>query len=1246
MIRLLSLLTLVLLVLLPSALAQDELLTVGERSGFKATATYDEVVELMDRIGQRSPLAHRFEIGKTHEGRSIPAMVIANPPVTTPDEAAEQARRGKTIVLLFGNIHAGEVCGKEALLMLARELTDGETHELLKDVVVLLVPIYNADGNERFSRDNRPGQVGPEQGMGQRPNAMGLDLNRDFVKMEAPETRALIRMVNRWDPSIIVDTHTTNGSLHRYVLTYAGPKVPAGDQELAGYVRDTMLPRITEDLEERGVDTFFYGNFDRQHENWRSFPNEARFGTSYFGLTNRIGILSEAYAYATYEERVRATLAFCKGILEDAAANGKEIRDVLRDARQATVRAGEKAEDDVPIRTRPAPADEKVTVAGWEERRENNRRVSTGKAKDYEVVIWDRFETEESVTRPYAYIYPSEMVWLTELLQRHGLEVHELREDLELDVQTYAIDEVSKAERSFQGHNLATVEVTGSQTSRWFEAGAVVVRTAQDLGNLAVYLLEPECEDGLTTWNYFDDQLAVGSEFPVVRVNTRTRMTTGPVRKLSEDREHGKRVTWEARFDERDLPNFNGDPIRVRRWIDEEHFLLSQDGDTWKVHARTGRSEIYAPTGDMASALARLPTITRRQAEQLTRRADNQWDPDLPGMVFDHENDLYFCDWEGEQAVRLTSTPEVEELELLDPSGRFVAFVRNNDLYVVDIQTQTERALTTGGTDILRNGKAGWVYFEEVFGRNWRTFWWAPDGSHVAFLETDSARVPEFIITDDWRHDQRVEMTRYPKPGDPNPDVRLGIVSSAGGSVRWVDMSDYEPGHLITGVRWTPDSETVRFYVQDRAQTWLDICDVGTGGGSPGLWLRDQTKAWIDQPATMQFLADGSVLMSSERSGWMHLYHYSAKGEVETQVTEGEWEARRVHHVDEKGGWVYLSGTKDTHTGSNLYRARLDGSGIQRLTTGPGTHSIELSPGGSMFVDSVSSFTRPTTTTLYATTSQAGANALRTLDTNPVYDLEEYELGQMEVYTILTEDGFPLEGYTIKPPDFDPEQSYPVWFMTYAGPHAPTVRDSWGGGRTHEQMLASMGYVIFRTDPRSASGRGAVSAWSAYKRLGEQEMADIGDAVRWLTEHEWVDASRVGMSGHSYGGFMTAYAMTHSDLFAAGIAGAPVTDWREYDTIYTERYMQTPSANVDGYKRTSVIEAAKDLKGRLLILHGDIDDNVHAQNTTRLVRALQQADCDFELMIYPGYRHGIFGMHYRSLTVEFMNRMLHPEAKD
>jgi dipeptidyl aminopeptidase/acylaminoacyl peptidase len=254
----------------------------------------------------------------------------------------------------------------------------------------------------------------------------------------------------------------------------------------------------------------------------------------------------------------------------------------------------------------------------------------------------------------------------------------------------------------------------------------------------------------------------------------------------------------------------------------------------------------------------------------------------------------------------------------------------------------------------------------------------------------------------------------------------------------------------------------------------------------------------------------------------------------------------------------------------------------------------------------------------------------------------EYRLGRFEMVQIKTPDGFTLEGSLLKPPNFDPQRRYPVWFMTYGGPHAPTIHDNWNPGRSRDEALAQMGFIVFRCDPRSASGKGAISTWTAYKKLGIPELADIETAIRWLSGHPYVDAARIGMTGHSYGGFMTSFALTHSKLFAAGIAGAPVTDWRNYDSIYTERYMKTPQENPDGYNATSVVKAAKNVHGKLLILHGMMDDNVHLQNTAQLIDALQEANKDFEVMFYPRARHGIFGSHYQRLTVEFMKRMLQP----
>jgi dipeptidyl aminopeptidase/acylaminoacyl peptidase len=268
---------------------------------------------------------------------------------------------------------------------------------------------------------------------------------------------------------------------------------------------------------------------------------------------------------------------------------------------------------------------------------------------------------------------------------------------------------------------------------------------------------------------------------------------------------------------------------------------------------------------------------------------------------------------------------------------------------------------------------------------------------------------------------------------------------------------------------------------------------------------------------------------------------------------------------------------------------------------------------------------------------------MRTLDTNPVHAREEYRFGKYELVHIPTPDGFTLEGSILKPANFDPKRRYPVWFMTYAGPHAPTIHDSWGGGRVQDEALAQAGFIVFRSDPRSASGKGACSTWVAYKKLGIPELADIETAICWLNSHSYIDASRIGMSGHSYGGFMTAFALTHSKLFAAGIAGAPVTDWRNYDTIYTERYMNTPQENPDGYNATSAVKAAAKLHGKLLLLHGLMDDNVHVQNTVQLVEELQKADKDFEVMIYPRARHGGFGKHFQLLMVDFMKRTLRPE---
>ena len=1229
--------------LVPTTAGADEpLLTVAEKSDFRATSRHADVVAFCQRLAQKSPVVRLGELGTTSEGRKLPLLILADPPVSTPEEAA---RTGKLVVYAQGNIHAGEVDGKEGLMMLARDIAMGDGRPLLKDLVVVIAPIFNADGNERMARTNRPGQVGPEEGMGVRFNAQGLDLNRDFVKLESPEVRALVRFVNRWDPAVLVDTHTTNGSHHRYTITYEGPRHPACDPKLVHYVNDVLFPDVGQRLERRGgYKSFFYGNFSRDHSRWETVPATPRYGIHYFGLRHRIAILSESYSYAPYRDRVLASRDFVRCILDFSAANRAAIHDLVTQGRAPTAVAGRQpgASDQIGLRSKAVPVPTRVTLLGYVEDQQGGRRVATDRPKDYEVEYLGRCEPTLQIRRPYAYLIAPSQATAIENLQRHGLAVDELREDIELDVDVYRVDQVERAPRPFQKHQLVTLQVTPRAEPRRIPAGTVLVRTDQALGTLAAFLLEPQSEDGLATWNFFDEALQEGKDYPVLRLASPTPITSGPVRPLPEDRTMNRPVTEEAVFGAD--AQLRGRPVPGIVWLDDEHFLQSKGGQQLKVDALTGRSMPYQRPHDaekVAKALSTLPTIGSKQAQSLADRLVARADAKAAGTFFDHDNDLYYARLDGTQAVRLTKTPGPKELPSMSPDGKFIAFVRANNLYVVDVATQTERVLTTDGSPVVLNGKADWVYYEEIFNRNYRAYWWSPDSTKLVFLRFDDTPVYKFTVIDQIPGRQDVEATPWPRAGDPNPVVKVGIVSAAGGPVRFADLSGYsETSSLVIRAGWMPASDRAYFYAQDRAQTWLDFCTVPATGGKITRLFRDATKAWIEDPGEPRFLKDGSFLLFSERSGFKHIYRYDKDGKLQNQVTSGNWEARSIQRVDEAGGWVYFSGMRDSPIASNFYRVKLDGTGLERLTKKAGDHRASLNPGNTLFIDTWSNHATPTQLCVCKT----DGSVVRTLDTNPVYEREEFRLGRFEMVQIPTPDGFMLEGSLSQPPDFDANKRYPVWFMTYGGPHTPTVHDSWGAS-LRDQAMTKMGFIVFRCDPRSASGKGAVSTWTAYRQLGVQELKDVETAINWLKEKPYVDGTRIGMSGHSYGGFLTAFCLTHSKLFAAGIAGAPVTDWRNYDTIYTERYMNTPQENPGGYDATSVVKAAGQLHGKLLILHGMMDDNVHLQNTAQLLDGLQAADKDFEVMFYPRARHGIFGRHYQRLVNDFMKRHLLDKPK-
>jgi dipeptidyl-peptidase-4 len=1233
-----------------AARAEDtKLLTVAEKSDFKATSKHADVIDFCQRLAKASPLVRIVEFGKTTEGKILPAIVLADPPISTPEEAA---RSNKLIVYAQGNIHAGEVDAKEGLMMLARDLALAAERPLLKDLIIVIVPDFNADGNDRMSKTSRRGQVGPEEGQGVRANGQGLDLNRDFIKLESPEVRALARFVTQWDAAVVIDGHTTNGSYHRYTLTYEGPRCPAGDGDLIAFVRDTLFPDVGQRLKKHsGFDSFFYGNFNNDRTRWETVPPTPRYSTHYIGLRNRIGILSESYSYASYKDRILASRDFALSIFEFTAANKDKVSQLLKQARNKTVEGGKapKPGDKVALRSDPAPVAGITHFLGFVEEMKDGHNVPTKELKEYPLHYWGNTKPTFTVERPYAYLFPSTLAKAVENLQRHGVTVEELHEDIELDVEAYRVDKLKREKDPFQRHRTVEIEASVHPQAQRMPAGTVVVRTGQALGDLIVYLLEPGSEDGLATWNFFDDVLKEGQDFPVVRLLKPTPLNTGHVRPLPEDRTLNRPITFEDLHGSgRKSPlsalmggarrRFSGE--RSIQWLaDGEHYLQAKEGRLSKVHALSGRSQPFVDFPKLTSALAGVPTMSRDVARSLARSPFLHMNPQRTAAVFEHENDLYYATLDGTQARRLTKTPGLKEYVTFSPNGQFLAFIRDHNLHVVDVATATERALTTDGGGNISNGKPDWVYWEEIY-EHGKAFWWSPNSSAIVFVRFDDTPVHRFTVLDHLPTRLNVENMPYPKAGDPNPLAKLGIVSVGGGGVAYADLSDYsDTSSLITHAGWLPESTGVYFYVQDRAQTWLDFCTVSTGGGKPARLFRETTKAWVDDPGDVTFLADGSFLMFSERTGWKHLYRFGRDGSLKGPVPSGLWEVHALHQVDEKNGWVYFSGGLDSAIADNLYRVRLEGGNPERLTDGNGNHDVNLGPKANLFVDTHSSFSTPTRIDLV----RIDCTQARTIDVNPLYELEEYRLGKSRLVKITTPDNFILNGSLLLPPDYDPSKRYPAWFTTYGGPHAPMTGDRWNLA-LNDQLLANLGFVVFHCDPRSASGKGAVATWSAYRQLGVQELKDIETAIEWLKANAAVDPDRIGMQGHSYGGFMTSFAMTHSKLFAAGIAGAPVTDWRNYDSIYTERYMNTPQENPEGYDKTSVVKAAGNLHGKVLILHGVMDDNVHIQNTIQLIDALERANKDFEVMFYPRNRHPIGGLHYQRLMLSFIQRTLAPAS--
>ncbi|WP_243383678.1 S9 family peptidase [Geothrix alkalitolerans] len=574
--------------------------------------------------------------------------------------------------------------------------------------------------------------------------------------------------------------------------------------------------------------------------------------------------------------------------------------------------------------------------------------------------------------------------------------------------------------------------------------------------------------------------------------------------------------------------------------------------------------------------------------------------------------DLFLVDVKAAAAKRLVGgNPEEASFS---PDGRQVAYLKGNDLYRVEVATARETRLTTGGGETVFNGRLDWVYQEEVYGRgSFRAFWWAPDSKRLAYLRLDETKVPVYTLMDDRFQPQKALKARYPKAGDPNPTARLGVVDLSG-STTWMDEPYSGQETLIVQVGWDSAGHLLATH-QDRIQSWLDLRRYE--GATSRLLIHENGRAWQERLPLPHFLSDGSFLWESGRTGRHHVYRYGKDGQLIGAVTAGDWDVRQVHGVDARTGQLYFDATERSPIGLDAYRVGLDGKGLVRLTDRPGTHRVKFNAAFTAFLDTWSDIHTPPQQSLH----DGHGKLVRLIDANPAEAWKALKLGRVSFQQVKTRDGFPMETMLVLPVDFDPAKNYPVFQTLYGGPMAPEVRNLWRRDMPWFQFLAQQGIATWVCDNRSASGKGLASAHGIYRNLGAQELQDQLDGLAWLRAQGWADMDRICLDGWSYGGFMTTYGLTHSKAWKLGIAGAPVTDWRLYDSIYTERYMGLPSANPAGYESSSVLKAAANLSGRLLLLHGTLDDNVHPQNTVMLIDALQKAGLPTQIVLLPGSDH-------------------------
>lgn len=659
--------------------------------------------------------------------------------------------------------------------------------------------------------------------------------------------------------------------------------------------------------------------------------------------------------------------------------------------------------------------------------------------------------------------------------------------------------------------------------------------------------------------------------------------------------------------------------------------------DLWEYNVNSNQTHLLVDSAVIEPKAAELSDAekARRERARIAGRhgiVDYQWSPDGKKLLFPLGGKLYLYDLaaRSDKALRPLATNGEAIDPKISPLGHYVAYVHEQNLWAIDLRDDKPRQLTRDGGGTVHNGEAEFVAQEEM--SRYTGYWWAPDDSAIAFERYDEAKVPVVKRTEVYADRTDTIEQRYPAAGKNNVEVKLGLVSPAGGDVRFVDFAAIDSGRstdiYLTRVDWLPDGKRLSYQLMQRSQQRLDLNLVDAKTLQQRTLLTEESKTWVNLNDDLRFLkSQDAFVWASERSGWKHLYLYTLDGKLKHAISSGEWGIDSLLGIDEKLGLVYVDSNRDFVPDQQVYALKLDGSTAdapRRVSKGDGQHHVEFTRNAQYYIDTFSDPSTP---------PQVGLR--RAIDGSLIAWIERNELDEKHPYwpyrdahivpefgTVRSSDGRDLYYRLYKPRGFDPKKRYPVFDFYYGGPHSQMVSRGWIDYFC--EYMAQQGYVVFTLDNRGMARRSRAFSDAIYRQLGNVEVEDQVAGIRWLKSQSFVDPARIGVFGWSYGGYMTTMMLAKaSNEIAAGVAVAPVTDWTLYDTFYTERYLDSPQNNAKGYELSGTLHWLDGMKSPLLLVHGMADDNVLFANSTALMAALQNHGVQFELMTYPGGKHGL-----------------------